>query len=607
MKRKTSNVPTRIWTFGALAPVTNGELVRDQLFLAHRYYNKLIEIERERRAEYRAARTAASPELAALEQEVKQLSEQIEGLQTEIKKARSGARKRIESPVQAQVKVLKEKRKSVAALLKEARVQASQGDEIKAASEKINERVKEKIKQAHADCGVYWGTYLLAEQAVEAARKSKMDPVFKRFTGNGRVGVYAHGKFGTDEVFSDKSTVFRMDAQPDERGCTCTPQDWSTSPPCNKHRRTYAHLRIGSEGRNPIWAKVPVFLHRDLPSGVIKWAWLKIRKVGTRTKYELQLAIESESFRQPGVLPEGVVALDLGWRRRPDGVRVGFLVDDRGKEREILVPETTADIHRHLSELKSIQDQLFDGARDVLVARLEQAPESVQEKCKTLKLWRSSARLASVTAAWVNESGARADLDRLWVEWKKDRAGQDLFDFAENVEAWARGRTDNPTLLVYLDWWRRKNRHLYQWISNEHEKGKRRRKDFYRNLAADLAKNYKTVIIEDFDLREFSKAAEPEETEENYTRRIKNSVSPSELRDAIVSKLGKNRIVELDAGNTTAEHYKCGHVSAWPEKEKKVLVLKCQGCGDEYDRDSNAARVLLKRFFERFDDEEAAE
>src|SRR3990172_1314979 len=40
---------TRAYSYGAKAPTENAELVRQQLILAHRYANRLVEIERERR------------------------------------------------------------------------------------------------------------------------------------------------------------------------------------------------------------------------------------------------------------------------------------------------------------------------------------------------------------------------------------------------------------------------------------------------------------------------------------------------------------------------------------------------------------------------------
>ena len=44
---------SRIYEYGLLPPTTNAALVDDQIRLAHRYRNKLVEIERERRVKVR--------------------------------------------------------------------------------------------------------------------------------------------------------------------------------------------------------------------------------------------------------------------------------------------------------------------------------------------------------------------------------------------------------------------------------------------------------------------------------------------------------------------------------------------------------------------------
>ena len=44
------SLPTKIYTYGCNGgPQQNADLCREQLYLAHRYRNKLVEIERERR------------------------------------------------------------------------------------------------------------------------------------------------------------------------------------------------------------------------------------------------------------------------------------------------------------------------------------------------------------------------------------------------------------------------------------------------------------------------------------------------------------------------------------------------------------------------------
>src|SRR5690242_6800937 len=76
-KRKTSDVPTRVLTFGCLPPDVGRAEFDEQLILAHRYRNKLIEIERARRAKFRDIRAKWAPGLAELEADLVALNERI--------------------------------------------------------------------------------------------------------------------------------------------------------------------------------------------------------------------------------------------------------------------------------------------------------------------------------------------------------------------------------------------------------------------------------------------------------------------------------------------------------------------------------------------------
>lgn len=88
MARNTSSKPTRIWNFGAKRPITNVDTFWDHLFLAHRYYNKLVEIERERQEDFRVIRRRYAPELAVYEEKMEEISAQIGHLYRKVKKLR---------------------------------------------------------------------------------------------------------------------------------------------------------------------------------------------------------------------------------------------------------------------------------------------------------------------------------------------------------------------------------------------------------------------------------------------------------------------------------------------------------------------------------------
>ncbi len=596
MKRKVSDVPCRIWTFG-VQPTPDKELFDDQLIKAHRYYNMLIEIERWRRTEFRKARSRVA-DMAPLEARHEALKAEIQTLRTSIKARRAASRTREAAPdLQPRLKEAQAERKAVYAELKAARLALRDDPVLKEATEKLAAEGTARVKAARAACGVYWGTYLLTEKAAESAAKSPTDPEFRRWRGEGRVGVQLHHEKFQD-VLEGKSTMLRITLNA-PRG---------TSRRAEKRRFGTVQLRVGSATpRDPIWVSFPVILHRLPPPGAtLTWAWVRAQRIGTQIRYELQITVESAEFAD-GPRGHGVAAIDVGWRVLPNGdLRVAYLRDDQGTERELCLPAKLLSRLRFCQELRSYQSLHFDVAlahwRSWVEAFDDELPEWLREVRPHLALWKSPARLAHAVARWIDEAGAREEVDRLWDLWRAARLEQklDLFATLDEVAEFFKDKTDLYPTMVYMELWRRKNHHLRDWEAHQRAKCLGWRKDIYRNFAADVAKTYQTVVFEDIDLRKLNRNAQPEEETRDHLHWSRNTAAPGELRGFCVSAMGKSRVVEEETVDSTRECHACHHVNTWPEKERAQRVLTCQGCGMRWDQDSNAARVLLWRYFERF-------
>lgn len=87
--RKTSEKPTRIWKFGALAPTESAQRVDEILELSSRYFERLTAIERARYRRYQAIRREAVPELATIETAYDECRNKIRGLIREAKESRA--------------------------------------------------------------------------------------------------------------------------------------------------------------------------------------------------------------------------------------------------------------------------------------------------------------------------------------------------------------------------------------------------------------------------------------------------------------------------------------------------------------------------------------
>lgn len=591
MARKTSTTPTKIWSFGCRRPNEDDEtVVFDQLRRAQRYYNRLIEIERKRREDYRALRTSLFPVIEQLENRDADLTVEIELVRTAIKANRQASRKKtpVDPETRERLQRLQTERREVRAGLREQRALAQQSEEMKTRSEAVQEASYAAIRAARADEDTpYWGTYLLVEEAAKAAAKAKVDPRFRGFRGEGRIGVQVQGGLSTEDLFSGRSTLLQVDPLPEGQ--------WDTRSG-RRHAKTVCRIRVGSNGRAPVWVHFPVLIHRKLPAGTIKAAWIAVTKCGAQTRYALQIVIEAESFKHRAH-GTGTVALDLGWRQMGEGLRVAYWADDKGRHGSLELPTRLYSGLTLPNALRSYGDLHFEQAKGALKAWLgdHEVPEWVREATSHLAQWRSPQRLARVAFRLVREGMSEDDITRLWKVWKNEKLSrrEDLFDTLEAITAWASVQGIEEPLPLYLEWWRRKNRHLLTWESQQRRGALARRRQLYAEWANWLAETYDKVILEDFDLRKVAELPNTEEEDPMHARARRNRMlaSVSDLRLAIKERVEPERVVLKPAAYTTATCSACGNVDEGLDLYE--LYRRCSACLDYRDQDYNAALNLL--------------
>jgi hypothetical protein len=598
MKRKTSTTPTRIWTYGLRWPrdPKDEAAVREQMLKAHRYQNVLIEIERTRRAEFRKARTECSPELDALEKRMKILTEAIETQRREIKSIRKVTRERtLHKSAAAALKVLQAERRLIGVSLKAARARVHESEALRTLAATLNEKSHARVREARAQSGLYWGTYLLVEKAMEAAARGKDDPRFRRFQGRGRVGVQiqkgSNGQNGMTvaELFGGQDT--RLQVQPLPAGT------WDTRPG-RRHALTQLKIRIGSNGRDPIWATFDDLLqHRPLPAdGVIKWAWIKLERIGTRTRWTFQLSLESESFAERKHKPttDLTVAVNFGWRLKPDeSLRVGYCVDEDGKERELVLPARLRQQLFHADKLRSANDLIFDEARKATVG------EELQKLVENMHAWHDHARLVRVAMALTKAHSTPEECRTVWTNWKVDRfrALKDLYDSPEVVCEWLRAQGfEAPKVHTFylLIWWK-KNDHMWNMEARERDRALGWRKDLYRNYAAALARDYKQLLIEKFDLRDVAERPQAEDPTPHIqaAARARTHAAPSELRSDLLAAFHGEHL-EQSADHNTLACQRCGTIT--DDAPAESIVITCPGCQSEHDQDRNNCQNQIARY-----------
>lgn len=484
---------TQVYRYGLLPPTMGGDRVDEQIRLAHRYQNTLIAIERRRRDAITAIQRSHDTTAPIVAQEaalVAELEAQRQSIAATTAAAKS--RKAVTPEQRARAAEIKEQLRRVRAALKTARAALRDDASVGAQIAAVNDAAKAERKAARAACGVYWGTYLLIEQAIDAARRHPTPPHFRRWTGEGAVGVQIQGGMAVTDLADDTRLRLDMTAQavPNRQG----------------KPRPRVRLRIGStEARDPIWAEWPIIYHRPLPEdGRIKCAKVVRRRVCGKDEWSLHVTVQTPMPPAAAVDAPSVVAVDLGWRRTPEGLRAGGWSDGTDDHDIMLDPSVPGEL-RKASDIRAIRDRQQNEIQAQLVAwreSVETLPAEHAEALKFLPQWKSPARFAAL-ARW----------------WRDHRIDGD----AVIVEA--------------LEAWRKQDKHLWLYETGARRSAIARRREQYRRLAADLAARYDVLVVERLALDKTIAIPAPESERDNVPqgRRQQVQTAPSELRSALVN------------------------------------------------------------------------
>lgn len=290
--------PAMQYLYGADVPREGLEEFDTQLRLANEYRNRLIEIELERRR--RVEQLLSQHQNAELADEVNRLATRLE----ELRQAICAERQRARSRKSANTKELEREAKEVREQLREARQRLREmrrtvlhDPVVKDELHRIDIWARDEVRKARSkfskEKGLYWGTYMIVEQAVDRARRSKRPPRLKKYTGEGSIAIQIQGGIPWEEIFNGKDTRIQVDPVP--------PEAWLEKGRCRRAKmcRTIARIRIGSNpDRTPKWLEIPFWMHRPMPTGSkVKWVKVLRRRQGLRWKYYLLFTIELPSER----------------------------------------------------------------------------------------------------------------------------------------------------------------------------------------------------------------------------------------------------------------------------------------------------------------------
>lgn len=238
-------MPIRTFRYYLRHPTADGNesVIYDQLRTAHRYKNTLVEIERGRRAALRAVMTEnAATHNADLAKVAEDAKAAVEAIEKEAKVYKSKERKRtIPDELRDRLDAARIVRRDAFKAYGEASKASRTDVDFKAETKRINDVAHELRKNARAHSNLYWGTYLIIEEADEASRKMPFfnkdgpnDPRFERWEGRGAIGVQIQ-KSNDGLVGMSTEAVFGEDQRlriqrPDSSRCASAPKKEAARP-----------------------------------------------------------------------------------------------------------------------------------------------------------------------------------------------------------------------------------------------------------------------------------------------------------------------------------------------------------------------------------------
>lgn len=202
----------------------------------------------------------------------------------------------------------------------------------------------QKPFRARAKRDLYWGTYLMAEEAFSAAWKKTDCFSFVRFKSwkkGGVMGIQVQPRTNPDQYF-------RIDKAPDGRKGRCAGQ------------RHVVRVRIGSSGKNIIWSDpIRIELHRPF-EGRPKWVKICLSYRGKREIWSVNITCSDVPERTDNA-NSGTVAIDASWRLLPNGqLRLAYARGDDGAEYELTMNERWRERIARADRIRGYRDDVFN-------------------------------------------------------------------------------------------------------------------------------------------------------------------------------------------------------------------------------------------------------
>jgi len=588
-----------VYRYGALRPSAGLDVIEEQFRLAHRYRNKLVELELARREAVNQALRRMGSALCQVEEQLGAKAQPAQpadhergipatppthatGMYALIAAAEAAVKQRhvrergrqSNATERAHLSALRQQKKELEQRRKELRTELFESPAWEAEQARINQEAKAALLAARAASGLYWGTYEQVEQAAKAfsqGRPPRFRPWGKR---KDKLCVRVKG-MTLGELFSGDDNQISLTLSQ-------RPRAQEGSRRGRERLQGTITMRVGRDKNAK--ATIPIVYHRPLPTDAeLRLVYLVRRTVGTHSQWNVQFALETA--QRPARAESGAVGVDVGWRIMPDGrLRVAVTAGGDGDEFELALPPWWLAGMRTVERIQGERDRLLDVikplARQVIDLAGEAAPVWVREAGPRIWQWRSKARLVSLVLRWQQEQPT--------LNWTIPVPGHEAL----------RSLFANPDTIPVEPWvlraWQKRDKHLFDYEANLRAQLQDGRRNMFREFASRLAQQYATVVIEDLDLRDFHRLPNVEEggsKEEDALRAYVRWACLHELINALKHRC--QVVLRVNPEFTTMRCHACREIdTAWTDHAG--LMHTCPSCRAKWDQDRNAARNILR-------------
>jgi hypothetical protein len=419
----------------------------------------------------------------------------------------------------------------------------------------LEESRRAAVKLARQQSGLWWGNYNAVVASFEQGRRTSLrrgggELRFRHFDGSGRFTNQIKRETRLSAILQGKHSQVAVGKVPD--AAWCHPSRGER----RRLQRTSLTATIYARDGNRRTVTWPMFMHRPMPlESIIKRVVVHRRRAGLSWQWNVVFTC-AETSVQPGGRTGRTVAVNLGWRRFSDGIRVATTIDDAS--RFLVIP---GEIISGFALVEQLQARRSSMRRDIL--RL----------LKSTDWSHAPATLAECAQPVVKLANVRSSLiARLAIEWR-------------SYQDW------QPEYYSAVEEWRLNDRKTLLWEYNQREKLLNRRNDMFRCAVRDLFASAGTILVNDIDLQ---KIAQKPYALPVGSQRYRIIAAPSILRSYIKEYSERNGLKLVDGtGTSTWECHKCGCLNK--PLQPRDLHQVCSHCTTTWDQDVNACLVMLAK------------